>query len=85
MLVSYPYVLETAVTSAGFQIALQKPLFWSVFRSTNLKSARNAPNVWERDYFTSTLLVLGILVDWSSSSPGGNFFAGLSAELGLAY
>ncbi|KAF8132479.1 hypothetical protein EV363DRAFT_108745 [Boletus edulis] len=30
-------------------------------------------------------LVLGVLVDWTSSSPGGNFFTGESAQLALAY
>ncbi|KAG8221507.1 hypothetical protein J3R82DRAFT_1722 [Butyriboletus roseoflavus] len=30
-------------------------------------------------------LVLGFLVDWVTSSPGGNFFAGLASKLGLAY
>jgi len=30
-------------------------------------------------------LVLGIFVDWTSSAPGGNFFAGVAAQLGLAY
>ncbi|KAG6376837.1 hypothetical protein JVT61DRAFT_1863 [Boletus reticuloceps] len=30
-------------------------------------------------------LILGVLVDWSSSSPGGDFFTGKSAQLALAY
>lgn len=30
-------------------------------------------------------LVLGIAVDWTSSLPGGNFFAGISVQLGVAY
>jgi len=30
-------------------------------------------------------LVLGILVIWTSSSPGGNFFNGVAAQLGLTY
>ncbi|KAG9311427.1 hypothetical protein JVU11DRAFT_8540 [Chiua virens] len=30
-------------------------------------------------------LVLGVLVDWTSSSPGGDFFAGISSQLGFAY
>ncbi|KAF8443961.1 hypothetical protein L210DRAFT_3533263 [Boletus edulis BED1] len=30
-------------------------------------------------------LVMGVLVDWSSSSPGGDFFTGKSAQLALAY
>ncbi|KAF9223132.1 hypothetical protein BS17DRAFT_706499 [Gyrodon lividus] len=30
-------------------------------------------------------LVLGIMVDWTSSSPGGDFFVGLAAKLGLSY
>ncbi|KAF8443932.1 hypothetical protein L210DRAFT_3476449 [Boletus edulis BED1] len=30
-------------------------------------------------------LVLGVLVDWASSSPGGDFFTGVASQLGLAY
>ncbi|KAG9311430.1 hypothetical protein JVU11DRAFT_8543 [Chiua virens] len=30
-------------------------------------------------------LVLGILVDWTTSSPGGDFFSGIASQIGLAY
>ena len=30
-------------------------------------------------------LVLGILVDWTSSSPGGDFYTGVASQFGLAY
>ena len=30
-------------------------------------------------------LALGFLVDWTSSSPGGDFFTGVASQLGLAY
>ena len=30
-------------------------------------------------------LVLGVLVDWTSSSPGGDFFTGFASQLGLVY
>ncbi|KAN0082583.1 hypothetical protein V8E55_008378, partial [Tylopilus felleus] len=36
-------------------------------------------------FFWLSTLVLGIFVDWTSSAPGGNFFAGVASQLGLAY
>lgn len=30
-------------------------------------------------------LALGFLVDWTTSTPGGNFFAGVASQLGFAY
>ena len=30
-------------------------------------------------------IVLGVLVDWTSSSPGGDFFTGFASQLGLVY
>jgi len=30
-------------------------------------------------------LVLGVLVDWTSSSPGGDFYTGVASQFGLAY